>query len=266
MIDRDLTRAAIRGEPSYVWRAGQERRFEMIRAAAGERINGRLLDIGCGIGVYLERLSQFSALSSGIEFDISHARSAREKGLSVAQAAGEMLPFPKGTFDLVLSHEVLEHVQDDKASLNEIVRVLKIPQPESGQLGGRLILFVPNKGYPVETHGIYLRGRYRFGNIPLINYLPRGLRNSLAPHVRVYSRRDLDRLFSQLPLQTVERKIIFGAYDNLIAKWPKLGRGIRWLLHKLEKTPLQFFGLSHFWVLERISPPGDSEGRDQELA
>ena len=238
----------------------------MIKASAGERIGGRLLDIGCGIGVYLERLSQFSALSQGIEFDFSHACSAREKGLSLTQAAGERLPFPEDTFDLVLSHEVLEHVEDDKASLREIVRVLKTPHPESGQPGGRLILFVPNKGYPVETHGIYLRGRYRFGNIPLINYLPRGIRNKLAPHVRVYTRRDLDRLFSKLPVRIVERKIIFGAYDNLIAKWSRLGRGIRWLLHKLENTPLQFFGLSHYWVLERISPPGEIQGKIQDPA
>ena len=37
MSERDLEKAALRGEPSYVWRAGQERRLEMILAAAGER-------------------------------------------------------------------------------------------------------------------------------------------------------------------------------------------------------------------------------------
>lgn len=257
MIDRDLPKAAIRGEPSYLWRAGQERRFEMIKIAAGERISGRLLDIGCGIGVYLERLSEFSSSSIGVEFDYSRARSAREKGLSLIQAAGEKLPFPKGTFDFILSHEVLEHVENDRASLDEIIRLLKPPQQGSGQPGGRLALFVPNKGYPFETHGIYIRGKYRFGNIPLINYLPRRWRDKLAPHVRVYTSRDLEGLFSRLPVRIVERKIIFGAYDNIITKWPKFGRGIRWLLHKLENTPIQFFGLSHYWVLERISPSGN---------
>ncbi len=37
MTGRDLERAALRGEPSYVWRAGQQRRLEMILAAAGDR-------------------------------------------------------------------------------------------------------------------------------------------------------------------------------------------------------------------------------------
>ena len=57
--------------------------------------------------------------------------------------------------------------------------------------GGRLVLFCPNRGYPFETHGIYIRGEYRFGNKFLVNYLPKKWRNRLAPHVRAYSRKDI---------------------------------------------------------------------------
>jgi SAM-dependent methyltransferase len=118
--------------------------------------------------------------------------------------------------------------------------------------GGRLILFVPNRGYPFETHGIYWRGRYRFGNIPLVNYLPRALRDRLAPHVRVYTRGDLERLFAGLPVRFLERRIVFGAYDNIIARWPAFGRFLRALLQGLEATPARALGLSHFWVVEKI--------------
>jgi SAM-dependent methyltransferase len=118
--------------------------------------------------------------------------------------------------------------------------------------GGRLVLFVPNRGYPFETHGVYWRGRYRFGNVPLVNYLPRRWRNRLAPHVRVYSSGDLRRLVTGLPLHPVTTAIIFGAYDNIIARWPRLGRALRAALHALERTPLRCLGLSHVWVLERI--------------
>jgi hypothetical protein len=116
---------------------------------------------------------------------------------------------------------------------------------------GRLVLFCPNRGYPVETHGIYWRGRYRFGNIPLVNYLPRRLRDRLAPHVRVYTGRDLARLFAGLPLHVISRTIIFGAYDNIIYRFPRLGGLLRSFLQGLERTPLRVFGLSHFWVLEK---------------
>ena len=47
---RDLDKAALRGEPSYIWRAGQERRLQMIVEAAGERISGRIMEDGCGVG------------------------------------------------------------------------------------------------------------------------------------------------------------------------------------------------------------------------
>jgi SAM-dependent methyltransferase len=225
----------------------------MIQDAAGDRIFGSVLDIGCGVGVYLEQLAKLSPHTHGVEYDLTRAISARERGLSLTRAAGEELPFPPGTFDLVLSHEVLEHVGDDRASLEEIVRILKTPVSGTSDSGGRLLLFVPNRGYPFETHGIFIRGKYHFGNIPLINYLPRRIRDNLAPHVRVYSRWDLEKLFDHLPVRILERKIIFGAYDNIIARWPRVGRGIRKVFQELEGTPLQFLGLSHFWVIERVS-------------
>jgi hypothetical protein len=121
------------------------------------------------------------------------------------------------------------------------------------RVGGRIVLFAPNRGYPFETHGIYWRGRYRFGNIPLVNYLPRSLRDRLAPHVRIYTARDLHKLFEGLPLRLIQRRIIFGAYDNIISRYPRLGAILRAFLQGLEKTPLQILGLSHFWVIEKVA-------------
>lgn len=118
--------------------------------------------------------------------------------------------------------------------------------------GGRAVIFCPNRGYPFETHGIYWRGRYKFGNIPLVNYLPRAWRDRLAPHVRVYSRRDLEKLFTGLPVRFVERTVVFGAYDNIIARFGAFGKFLRGVLQFLEKTPLRGLGLSHFWVVEKI--------------
>ena len=117
--------------------------------------------------------------------------------------------------------------------------------------GGRLALFCPNRGYPFETHGVYWRGRYHFGNVPLVNWLPRRWRDRLAPHVDVYTRRDLEARFAGLPVRYIRRTIIFGAYDNIIARRPALGRLLRGVLQFLESTPLRALGLSHFWVVEK---------------
>jgi SAM-dependent methyltransferase len=236
-------KAAERGEPSYVWRAGQARRLEMIRAAAGARLQGIILENGCGVGMYLKRLSVDAALAVGLEIELPRAREAAEQNLVVLNGAGEYLPFEDEKFDLVLSHEVLEHVADDRRCLEEITRVLKP--------GGRLVLFVPNRWYPFETHGIYWKGKYHFGNKFGVNYLPRKWRDKLAPHVRVYSGRDLMKLIEGLPVRVVEKTVIFGAYDNIIARNKILGNTLKRFLQWLEKTPLKGMGLSQFWVVEK---------------
>lgn len=244
MRQQNLEKAAQRGEPSYVWRAGQERRFQMIQQAAGERARGNIFIDGCGVGSYLSHLALQAAFIAGLDIEFPRTVDAYKKTPSVVCGAGETLPFPSDSFDLILSHEVLEHVQNDRLAIREMVRTLKT--------GGRLTLFCPNRGYPFETHGIFWKGRYHFGNIPLVNWLPRPWRDRLAPHVRVYSSRDLEILFDGLPVRFVERRVVFGAYDNIIARFPGPGRFLRALLQALERTPLQFFGLSHFWVVEKV--------------
>jgi SAM-dependent methyltransferase len=216
----------------------------MIVHAAGERIRGCILENGCGVGMYVEHLSQFGGTVIGLEYDFERTAQARINSPHIINAAGESLPLPSSTFDLILSHEVLEHVQDDRAAACEMIRALRP--------GGRVVLFVPNRGYPFETHGVYWNGKYYFGNKLFVNYLPRVLRNKLAPHVRVYSKRDLEELFAGLPVRFIEHTIIFGAYDNIIARFGPLGKTLRGILQFLEKTPLKGFGLSHLWVVEKL--------------
>lgn len=240
----DLNKAASCGEPSYVWREGQQRRFTMVLNAAGARIRGRVLENGCGIGIYAEKINPYADELVGMEYDFERAVTAHQKILPILNAAGEDLPFPDQSFDFILSHEVLEHVKDDRQAVCEMVRTLKT--------GGRAVIFTPNRGYPFETHGIFWRGNYRFGNIPLVNWLPRRWRDKMVPHVRVFSTQDMNRLFSKLPVRIIKKTIIFGAYDNIIARQKTLGTILRTMLHALEKTALRCFGLSHFWVLEKI--------------
>lgn len=108
MKARDLEKAALRGEPSYVWRAGQERRMQLILQAAGDRVQGTILENGCGVGMYLQHLQAFGGRVFGLEFDFSRAQQAQHWSDLLVCAAGEGLPYPAGCFDLVLSHEVLE--------------------------------------------------------------------------------------------------------------------------------------------------------------
>lgn len=235
--------AAERGEPSYIWRAGQERRLDMVKSAASARIQGRLLDNGCGIGLFLEHLSPLGCEVVGLEFENQRALEAKKVAENVLGGAGEFLPFSANSFDLILSNEVIEHVVNDQKAIQEMVRTL-VP-------GGRMIVFCPNRWYPFETHGIYWKGEYYFGNKFLVNYLPRAIRDKLAPHVKAYTKKDLEKLFRDLPVEFITQKVIFGGYDNIIGRFPRLGRWLRAFLYLIEKTPFQFLGLSHYWVVEK---------------
>ncbi len=238
-------RTALRGNPSFVWRAGQERRLQMILDWTPKPLRRALVN-GCGVGLYLRALQNSVPEVHGMDIEGEHLRAAAsnvpDAPLNLSQ--GEQLPYPDGSFDLILSHEVLEHVEDDRRAASEIARVLRV--------GGRAAIFVPNRLYPFETHGHYWQGDYRFGNTPLINYLPTSMRNQLAPHVRAYTHRSLLDLFVGLPILVRRHTQIFPGYDGIIARQPAIGRVLRAFTYALEQTPLTSFGISHFLVLEKI--------------
>ncbi|MCB9453199.1 MAG: class I SAM-dependent methyltransferase [Anaerolineaceae bacterium] len=237
--------AAARGEPSYVWRAGQERRLEMIEHWT-QLHNTRVLVAGCGIGMYAAQFRQrYTPYVEAFDIEEERVRQAQAETPHTVVAAAEYLPYPANTFDTILSHEVLEHVVDDRMAVREMTRVLKP--------GGRIAIFVPNRWYPFETHGHYWRGEYHFGNTPLINYLPNNLRDKLAPHVRAYTKHQLHDLLDGLPLQVIKHRRIYGGYDNIIARLGTPARMIRDTLYIFEGTPLDTFGLSHVLILEKTS-------------
>ncbi len=232
------------GHPSYVWRAGQERRLEMIHRHAPLE-GARILDVGCGLGMYVRAFRRFSDQVYGVDVDLEKVAQASQELPHIQAALAEKLPFADGSFDVVLLHEVLEHVDDDHRAVCEAHRVTKV--------GGRIVVFAPNRLWPWETHGVFWRGQYHFGNVPLINYLPDLLRNRLAGHVRVYTGRSLRRLFHGLPVHILHHSTIYPGFDNLAARCPALARLVRGIAYTFEKAPLlRSCGLSHFLVAQRI--------------
>ena len=230
------------GHPSYVWRFGLERRLSLIRRYVPLE-DRRMLDIGCGVGAFVRRLADLSAHVYGVDIDGERVRRGAQAVPGLAMAVSENLPFQDSAFDLVLLHEVLEHVRDDALTLREACRVTRP--------GGHVVIFCPNRLYPFETHGVFLGKRYVFGNIPLVNYLPDPLRRRLAPHVRAYTRGGLRRLVAGLPARTVVHTCVWPGFDNLRARSGLASTVLRRVLYPLESTPLRNFGLSHFVILER---------------
>src|SRR3972149_701966 len=88
--DAALEKAARLGAPSWVWRAGQQRRLDLVRRSLP--LEGRrILDIGCGVGMYLRAFQRYSPSVLGLEID--HERAGHASAIApVLQARAEPLP------------------------------------------------------------------------------------------------------------------------------------------------------------------------------
>ncbi len=227
------------GNPSFVWRTGQDRRLNLIRRYV-DLEDARVLDIGCGIGTYVRKLDELAGRAYGV--DIDPARVAKGETGDLSVAVSERLPFANASFDVVLLNEVIEHVQDDAETLREACRVVRP--------GGHVVIYAPNRLYPFETHGVYLGKRYVFGNIPLVNYLPDPLRKRLVPHARAYTTRGLRRIIDGLEADLIVHTQIYPGFDNIVARSKTLGGLLQAVFYRFENTFMRTFGLSHFIVLK----------------
>jgi 2-polyprenyl-3-methyl-5-hydroxy-6-metoxy-1,4-benzoquinol methylase len=96
----------------------------------------RVLEVGFGQGLMLEQLERLGWHAQGIETDERTVRSARERGLDVAQGSLAQQNFPPQSFDAVLTSHVVEHLHDPIGFVREAKRILRP--------GGRLIAATPN--------------------------------------------------------------------------------------------------------------------------
>ncbi|PYT05581.1 MAG: class I SAM-dependent methyltransferase [Acidobacteria bacterium] len=180
-------------EESHWWYVGRRRLLESFVAdirAALNKSKLRILDVGCGTRANLKML----------------ARYGNQRGLEdVRQGAAESLPYGDNTFDLVTALDVLEHLDDDRAGLAEIRRVL-LPN-------GRALLFVPAF--------MFLWG----------------VQDEVSNHRRRYTRRELSRVVAAAGLE-VER----ASYANFTFFFPVLL--VRWIMRLLKLRAATEYGIN----------------------
>lgn len=246
MVFQSLKKVALLGKPSLIFGPGQERRFNLVKKYIDLK-NKKILDVGCGVGVYTERFSEEGKEVYGIDIDPERIKSAQKLApkANFLVAGAENLPFCDNFFDIVFLHEILEHVPDDKKAVLESLRVLK-PQ-------GQIIIFAPNRLYFFETHGIYLSKKYIYQLIPFVNWLPKKIRNFFCPHVRVYNKRELKNLFKELKVEFLVIDYIYPALDKFSRRHPELGKILRKLFDFAERSwLLSRFGISIFAIIKKI--------------
>jgi SAM-dependent methyltransferase len=134
-------------ETRHWWFRGRRRvLLDSLRAVARTRAAAtpRILDYGCGTG---GNTSAYAPLGEvvGIEPDRGAVALAGARGgARFCRASGTQLPFRPAVFDAVVASDVLEHIEDDRAAVAEVVRVLK--------RGGSFIFSVPAHPWLFSEH------------------------------------------------------------------------------------------------------------------
>jgi ubiquinone/menaquinone biosynthesis C-methylase UbiE len=89
-------------------------------------MSGKVLDVGCGMGFFSDKISKYVSWVTGIDIKKSCIDLAiPEKNVNFAQADAERIPFKDKTFDCVFCSEVIEHLINKEKGISEMIRVLK---------------------------------------------------------------------------------------------------------------------------------------------
>ncbi|NNL66279.1 MAG: methyltransferase domain-containing protein [Myxococcales bacterium] len=229
------------------------KRVAAITAWVGPFEGRRFLDCGCGAGEYVRAFEALGARAAGVEIEAAKLRDAGVRGSARGLSRGDIqrLPFADATFDLALVNEVLEHVPDDLAGLREVHRVL-LP-------GGRVVVLSPNRLYPFETHGVFLRGSGRRLShaTPFVPWLPVSVgRRFLRYWARNYWPWELERRVREAGFEVVERGFLWQTFESISGQQPAWMRSLRVSLRALagvlEAVPvLRAFGVSQAIVARR---------------
>jgi len=128
---------------------------------------GALLDVGCWDGVYTVEYGEACRASRlfGVEVCEDQAQAAEQQAIQVARCNLELprFPWPDASMDVVVCNQVLEHLKNIFAVMDEIARVLKpggilvVSVPNLGSLHSRIMLLLGMQPSMIRVFGPHVR-------------------------------------------------------------------------------------------------------------
>lgn len=134
---------------------------------------GNLLDIGCGVGAFLNTMREGGWQITGLEPDATARENAAKTFNIQAQSSPVLFDLPKQSFDAITMWHVLEHVHELNAYVNQIAQLLKND--------GRAFIAVPN--YTSHDAAVY-KNRWAAYDVPrhLYHFSPKSMAILLNNH------------------------------------------------------------------------------------
>lgn len=161
---------------------------------------GKLLEVGCASGVYLNDRLLDGWQVEGVEFSESAVNVAREHGMRVHHGQIKDIQLENAPYDIVVAQMVLEHLYNPVAELKEWRKLIKP--------GGKLVISVPN----INSLDFYLFKQYWYGlQLPthLFHFTPQTLTNVLLNSgwrvVRISHQRTLASYIGSLGIYLEQR-------------------------------------------------------------
>jgi SAM-dependent methyltransferase len=134
-MDRDYELQTHQAEDQHWWYRGRRTVLDVVIARLGLPQRARILDAGCGSGRNMVELARRGTVT-GIELSETSVALARQRDVGEVVAGSVLeMPFAEDSFDLAVSLDVIEHLEDDLGALRELRRTVAP--------GGSLLVTVP---------------------------------------------------------------------------------------------------------------------------
>lgn len=141
-------------EDSYWWHTGRMNIVDkQLQRIAQNKKKLRILNIGCGTGGTIPTLEKYGSVTN-VDISAEALRFLKIKGYTGKLIKDHLLPFKDGDFDVVVALDVLEHINQDRLSLDEWNRVLK--------KNGVLVVTVPAYEFLWSGHDTSLHHQRRY--------------------------------------------------------------------------------------------------------